>query len=67
MGDTAYLGTVLKTPKRKPRDGELTRREKAGNRRVSRKRIVVEHGIGKMKVWRGRPSGGGTRVGGTPW
>ena len=51
-GDTAYLGTVLKTPKRKPRGGELTRREKVGNRRVSRKRIVVEHGIGKMKVWR---------------
>ena len=23
-----------------------------GNRRVSRRRIVVEHGIGKMKVWR---------------
>ncbi len=51
-GDTAYIGTVLKTPKRKPRNGELTGREKAGNRRVSRKRIVVEHGIGKRKVWR---------------
>ncbi len=32
--------------------GELTPRQKAGNRRVSRRRIVVEHGIGKMKVWR---------------
>jgi len=51
-GDTAYLGTELKTPRRKPRGGELTRRQKAGNRRVSRRRIVVEHGIGKMKVWR---------------
>ncbi len=51
-GDTAYIGTGLKTPRRKPRKGELTRRQKAGNRRVSKRRIVVEHGIGKMKVWR---------------
>ena len=51
-GDTAYIGTGLKTPRRKPRDGKLTPRQKAGNRRVSKRRIVVEHGIGKMKVWR---------------
>lgn len=51
-GDTAYVGTGLCTPKRRPPKGELTARQKAGNRRVSRRRIVVEHGIGKMKVWR---------------
>ena len=51
-GDTAYVGTGLTTPKRRPPKGELTARQKAGNRRVSRRRIVVEHGIGKMKVWR---------------
>jgi len=51
-GDTAYIGTGLKTPRRKPRNGELTPRQKAGNRRVSKRRIAVEHGIGKMKVWR---------------
>ena len=51
-GDTAYLGTGLETPARKPRGGELTDRQKAGNRRVSRRRVVAEHGIGKMKVWR---------------
>jgi hypothetical protein len=51
-GDTAYIGTGLTTPRKKPRGGELTARQKAGNRRVSRRRIVVEHGIGKMKVWR---------------
>ena len=51
-GDTAYVGTGLTTPRKKPRGGALTAREKAGNRRVSRRRIVVEHGIGKMKVWR---------------
>lgn len=51
-GDTAYLGTGLCTPRRRPPKGRLTPRQKAGNRRVSRRRIVVEHGIGKMKVWR---------------
>ena len=51
-GDTAYVGTGLTTPTRRPPKGHLTIRQKAGNRRVSRRRIVVEHGIGKMKVWR---------------
>jgi DDE superfamily endonuclease/Helix-turn-helix of DDE superfamily endonuclease len=51
-GDTAYLGTGLKTPKRKPAGGQLTKRQKAGNRRVGRKRVVAEHAIGKMKTWR---------------
>ena len=51
-GDTAYIGTGLCTPKRRPPKGTLTARQKAGNRRVSQRRIVVEHGIGKMKVWR---------------
>jgi hypothetical protein len=51
-GDTAYLGTALQTPTRKPRGGELTARQKAGNRGLSRRRVAAEHGIGKMKVWR---------------
>ena len=51
-GDTAYLGTGLKTPTRKPRGGELTGAQKAENRRVARRRVVAEHKIGKMKVWR---------------
>jgi len=51
-GDTAYLGTPLETPTRKPRGGELTAGQRERNRRVSRRRIVAEHGIGKMKVWR---------------
>jgi hypothetical protein len=51
-GDTGYLGTGLTTPRRKPPKGRLTRRQKAGNRRVGRKRVAVEHGIGKLKVWR---------------
>jgi hypothetical protein len=51
-GDTAYLGTSLQTPTRKQRGGELTERQKAGNHALSRRRVAVEHGIGKMKVWR---------------
>jgi len=51
-GDTAYLGTGMCTPRRRPPRGQLTARQKAGNRRVSRRGIEVEHGIGKMKVWR---------------
>lgn len=51
-GDTAAIGTGLKAPRRKPPTGELTPRQEAGNRRVSKRRIVVEHGIGKMTVWR---------------
>ena len=51
-GDTAYLGTGLATPTRKPRGGELTERQKAGNRRLSKRRVAAEHGIGKMEVWR---------------
>ena len=51
-GDTAYLGTRLRVPTRKPRGRPLTRRQKAGNRRVGRKRIAVEHAIGKLKIWR---------------
>ena len=51
-GDTGYKGTALETPTKKPRGGELTRRQKRGNARLSRRRIAVEHGIGKMKIWR---------------
>jgi hypothetical protein len=51
-GDTGYVGTGLQTPAKRPPQGKLTARQKAGNRRVSRRRIAVEHGIGKMKVWR---------------
>jgi hypothetical protein len=51
-GDTGYVGTGLETPTKRPPGGELTARQEAGDRRLSRRRIVAEHGIGKMKVWR---------------
>jgi hypothetical protein len=51
-GDTGYQGTGLLTPVKKKRGQELTRRQKRGNARISRRRIAVEHAIGKMKAWR---------------
>jgi hypothetical protein len=51
-GDTGYQGTALLTPVKKRRGQELTRRQRRGNARISRRRIAVEHAIGKMKVWR---------------
>lgn len=51
-GDSGYQGTGLEVPHKRPRGGTLTRRQKKGNRRLSKRRIVAEHGIGKMKIWR---------------
>lgn len=51
-GDTAYQGTAVRHPHKKPRGRGLTGRQKRGNRRLSRRRVAVEHAIGKMKVWR---------------
>jgi hypothetical protein len=51
-GDTGYVGTGLEVPAKRPPKGRLTARQKAGNRRLARRRVVAEHGIGKMKVWR---------------
>jgi hypothetical protein len=51
-GDTGYQGAGLRTPVKKKPKQELSRRQRRGNRRLSRKRIAVEHAIGKMKIWR---------------
>jgi hypothetical protein len=51
-GDTAYKGTPLRTPHKKPPKGRLTARQKRANRRLARRRVVAEHAVGKMKVWR---------------
>ena len=52
VGDTGYVGTRLQVPHKKPRNGTLTAEQKRSNRALSRRRIVVEHGIGKMKIWK---------------
>lgn len=55
--DSGYQG-VLKlhknseTPKKKPRGGKLTPKEKAENKRLSRVRILVENIIAKVKVFK---------------
>jgi len=51
-GDTAYKGTPLRTPHRKPPKGVLTAWQKRANRRLARRRVAAEHAIGKMKIWR---------------
>lgn len=51
-GDAGYLGTALETPARRPPGGRLSARQRAGNRRLARRRVAAEHGIGKLKIWR---------------
>jgi hypothetical protein len=42
----------LETPAKRPPGGRLSARQKAGNRRLARRRVAAEYGIGKMKIWR---------------
>ena len=51
-GDSGYQGSDLRVPKKKPRNGRLSDDEKRSNRVLAKERIVAEHGIGKMKIWR---------------
>lgn len=51
-GDGGYQGTDLEVPHERPRGGTLTGERRASNRRLSKRRIVVGHGIGKLKIWR---------------
>jgi len=41
-----------KTPKKKSKHHPLTQEEKARNREIARRRIVAEHVIGRLKVFR---------------
>lgn len=45
-------GVCVVQPEKKPRGTSLTPEQKAANRDISRKRVVVEHAIGGVKVWR---------------
>jgi len=57
QGDSGYQG-ILKlhrnseTPKKKPKNGELTAYDKAENRRISRERILIENINAKIKVFK---------------
>lgn len=39
-------------PQKKPRNGELTEEQKTANREFSRRRVIVEHCIGRVKRYR---------------
>lgn len=47
-----YECAKLYIPTKKPRGGELSKKQKKKNRKKSRKRIVVENAIGGMKRYR---------------
>ena len=55
--DTGFQGftlpgiTILQ-PKKRPRNGTLTAEEKADNQWISHIRIIVEHSIGGVKIYR---------------
>lgn len=52
-GDKAYKGeAAITTPEKKPKKGELTPTQKQKNRELSSNRIVVEHLIRIVKIFR---------------
>lgn len=53
QGDKAYVGeAAITTPQKKPRKGELTVSQKQNNQKISLNRIVVEHLIRIVKIFR---------------
>jgi len=53
LGDKAYEGEFqLTTPKKKPKGGELSKEEKERNSWLSSRRVVVEHMIRLLKVFK---------------
>jgi hypothetical protein len=54
LGFLAYEpdGVEVVIPTKKPRKKELTTEQKADNRQKASERVVVEHAIGGVKIWR---------------
>ena len=57
LGDSGFQGMTRlhknsKTPKKRSKCHRLTQQEKVANRELARERIVVEHVIGCLKVFR---------------
>ena len=48
----ALPGVIILQPKKKPRNDTLTDEEKADNQWISHIRVLVEHSIGGVKVYR---------------
>ena len=53
-------GIEAAVPKKRPRNGQLTKKQKASNRKISSERVSVEHDIGRVKNYKilTRPYGG---------
>ncbi len=47
-----YPGVISMQPNKKPRKGKLTKKQKAQSRRISSKRVTVEHAIGRIKQYK---------------
>ena len=52
IGDKGYQGTGLITPRKKPKGGELSKKDKECNREISALRAPVEQVIAHFKSWR---------------
>lgn len=50
--DMGYIGTTWQTPVKKPKGKFLSEEEKSFNRKLSKERIIIEHVIGKMKIFK---------------
>jgi hypothetical protein len=52
-GDKGYIGeAAIKTPQKKPKNGELTTVQKQKNQELSSQRILLEHTIRILKIFR---------------
>ena len=52
IGDGGYQGCINATPRRKPRGGQLSERDKECNTELSRLRAPIERLIAHFKAWR---------------
>ena len=57
LADSGYQGLAKlhaksKTPRKKPRKSELTDEQKQSNRELASRRVVVEHVIRRLKIFR---------------
>jgi hypothetical protein len=57
IADPTYQGTHAITPRKKPRGGELSRRDKTNNKTISSIRSAVERCIAHLKNWKILASG----------
>jgi len=52
IADLGYLGvSAIEIPIKKPKGKDLTEEQKQFNKKLAKRRIIVEHSIGKMKIF----------------